>query len=205
MEILGGRKFVEIPGDKNHELPPLLIRSKPANDLGTVMQMASEIVDSEDLIPSSTLDELASGLDLLERRRMDLAVNLVERYLAFVAQWNWGDGILDWIRQCETTFDTRCDLRSLLRPDVWPHAGRSSFVQLLEDKHVKAEGLDVEKAVGMRLTFRQPPPMSCFSNQFLLLLNSTVADTAYQTWSHMMPAPVSSLPPERFWFQVYSM
>jgi hypothetical protein len=204
MEILGGRKFVEIPGDKKHELPPLLIRSKPANDLGTVMEMASEIVDSEDLIPTSALDGLAGG-DLLERRRMDLAVNLVERYLAFVSQWNWGDGILDWIRQCETTFDTRCDLRNLLRPDVWPHAGRSSFVQLLEDKHVQAEGLDVEKAVGMRLTFRQPPPMSCFSNQFLLLLNSTVADTAYQTWSHMMPAPVSSLPPERFWFQVYSM
>jgi hypothetical protein len=205
MEIFGGRKFVEIPGDKQHELPPLLIHSKPAKDLGTVMELASELVDSEDLIPPSTFDELTGGLDLLERRRMDLAINLVERYLAFVTQWNWGDGIVEWIRQCETTFDTRSDLRNLLRPDVWPHAGRSSFVQLLEDKHVESGGVDVEKAVGLRLTFRQPPPISCFSNQFLLLLNSTVADTAYQTWSHMMPSPVSSLPPERFWFQVYTM
>jgi hypothetical protein len=205
MEIIGGRRFVEIPGDKRHELPPLLIHSKPANDLGTVMEMANEIIDSEDLIPSSTLDELAGALDMLERRKLDLAINLVERYLAFVNQWNWGDGILEWIRQCETTFDTRCELRNLLRPDVWPHAGRTSFVQLLEDKHIHANGIDVEKAVGMRLTFRQPPPISCFSNQFLLLLNSTVAGTAYETWSHMMPAPISSLPPERFSFEVYTM
>jgi hypothetical protein len=205
MDILGGRSFVEIPGDKRHELPPLLIHSKPANDLALVMQLASEIIDSEDLIPPSALDDLAGGHDLLERRRMDLAVNLVERYLAFLTQWNWGDGILEWIRQCETTFDTRCDLRNLLRPDVWPHAGRSSFVQLLEDKRVPSEGVDVEKAVGLRLTFRQPPPISCFSNQFLLLLESTVAGTAYQTWSHMMPAPIASLPPERFSFEIYRM
>jgi hypothetical protein len=205
MEIIGGRRFVEIPGDKRHELPPLLIHSKPANDLGTVMGMANEIIDSEDLIPLSTLDELAGGLDILERRKLDLAINLVERYLAFINQWNWGDGILEWIRQCETTFDTRCELRTLLRPDVWPHAGRSSFVQLLEDKHVQTPGVDVEQAVGLRLTFRQPPPISCFSNQFLLLLNSTVAGTAYETWSHMMPAPISSLPPERFSFEVYTM
>ena len=68
---------------------------------------------------------------------------------------------------------------------------------LLSDKAVKAGGIDLEKAVGMRLTFRQPPPISCFSNQFLLYLNSSVASTAYQTWSHMAPDPVSSLPPER--------
>jgi len=41
--------------------------------------------------------------------------------------------------------------------------------------------------VGLRLTFRQPPPIDCCSNQFLLYLNSTVADTAYRTWSHLVP------------------
>jgi hypothetical protein len=76
---------------------------------------------------------------------------------------------------------------------------------LLEDKGVHADGIVIEKAVGTRLTFRQPPPISCFSNQFLLLLNPSVADTAYQTWSHMVPEPVSSLPPERFSFQIYTM
>ena len=201
MEILGGRTFVEIPGNKQHELPPLLVSGKPANDLATVMDMAADIVDSEELIPTTALDEVA-GFDLLERRKLDLAVNLVERYLAFVNQWQWGYDILEWIRQCETTFDTTRELRALLRPDVWPHAARSSFVQLLEDKRVDTNGVDVERAVGLRLTFRQPPPMWCFSNQFLLLLNSSVAETAYQTWAHMVPEPVSSLPPERFSFRV---
>ena len=63
-------------------------------------------------------------------------------------------------------------LRHLLHPDVWPHAGRSSFVTLLVDKAVPTHGVAVEKAVGLRLTFRQPPPIDCFSNQFLFYLNS---------------------------------
>jgi len=63
----------------------------------------------------------------------------------------------------------------------------------------------LEKAVGTRLTFRQPPPISCFSNQFLFYLNSTLANTAYRTWSHMSTAPVASLPPERFSFDVVKM
>ena len=55
-----------------------------------------------------------------------------------------------------------------------------------------------EKAVGMRLTFRKPPLLKCFSNQFLFYLNASVANTAYSTWAGMSPAPVSALPPERF-------
>ena len=96
-------------------------------------------------------------------------------------------------------------MRNLLRPDVWPHAGRSSFVILLEDKAVPSEGVHLEKAVGLRLTFRQPPPISCFSNQFLFYLNSSVASTAFQTWSSMSPDPTSALPPERFRFDVIDM
>ena len=75
---------------------------------------------------------------------------------------------------------------------------------LLEDKSVQAEGIDLEKAVGLRLAFRQMPPIRCCSDQFLFYLNSTVASTAYQTWSGLTPAPVSSLPPERFSFEVLS-
>lgn len=204
MDIVGGRRFVEIPGDRRHELPPLLVHSRAMQDLDAVMEMAGDIISSEELIPPG-FEDFQAGAEMLERRRMDLAINLVERYLSFIQQWHWGDGILEWIRQCETTFDTRTELRNLLRPDVWPHAGRASFVQLMKDKHVDSGGIDIEQAVGMRLTFRQPPPIACFSNQFLLLLNSTVAGTAFDTWSHMMPDPISSLPPERFEFQVYSM
>ena len=29
MEILGDRKFVEVPGSRTHELPPLLVRCAP--------------------------------------------------------------------------------------------------------------------------------------------------------------------------------
>ena len=74
-------------------------------------------------------------------------------------------------------FRSRSDLRNVLSPDLWPHASRCSFVTLLSDKAVRPDHVDLEKAVGMRLTFRQPPPINCFSNQFLFYLNSTVATT----------------------------
>ena len=58
----------------------------------------------------------------------------------------------------------------------------------------------------MRLTFRQPPPIKCFSNQFLFYLNSTVATTAYSHLvAHGARIPIASLPPERFTFQVVNM
>src|SRR6202162_1245477 len=206
MDILGNRKFVEVPGEKTHELPPLLVRTAPkVRRLDRVVGMANDIVDSEDMIPIPAMEGLAEYESEFDRRKMDLAINMVDQYLNLITQWQWGDSILEWIRQCEITFGTRMELRNLLRPDVWPHAGRSSFVMLLEDKAVPSEGVELEKAVGLRLTFRQPPPISCFSNQFLFYLNSTLASTAYQTWAHLSPAPLSSLPPERFTFEVIDM
>ena len=201
MDILGGKQFVEVPGTKTHELPPLLVRMTPGvKRLDKVLDMASALVEQEDMIPPST--EMPVEFD---RRRMDLALNLVDQYLGFVQHWQWGDSILEWIRQCETTFGARLDLRNLLRADVWPHAGRSSFVTLLEDKSVDTNGVAIEKAVGMRLTFREPPPLKCFSDQFLLYLNSPVANSAYQTWSGLTPSPISALPPERFIFDIVNM
>lgn len=201
MEILGDRKFVEVPGSKTHELPPLLVRTgHDVKRLDKVMGMATDLIDQEDMM--AALRDIPIEV---ERRKMDLALNLVDQYLGFVRHWQWGDGILEWIRQCETTFESRIDLRNILRVDVWPHAGRSSFVTLLEDKDVETGGVSIEKAVGMRLTFRQPPPLRCFSNQFLFYLNSTVANTAYTTWAGMTPAPISALPPERFMVQVLDM
>jgi hypothetical protein len=166
--------------------------------------MANDLIDADDMIPLPPLEGLGQDQEA-DRRKMDLAINLVDQYLHLITQWQWGDSILEWIRQCEITFGTRLELRNLLRPDVWPHAGRSSFVTLLEDKAAPTEGIEFEKAVGLRLTFRQPPPISCFSNQFLFYLNGTVATTAYQTWAHMMPDPISSLPPERFKFDIIDM
>jgi hypothetical protein len=206
MDILGDRKFVEVPGEKTHELPPLLVRTAPkVRRLDRVVGLANDMVDSEDMIPVPAMEGLAEYESEFDRRKMDLAINMVDQYLHLVTQWQWGDSILEWIRQCEITFGTRLELRNLLRPDVWPHAGRSSFVTLLGDKAVSSVGVELDQAVGLRLTFRQPPPISCFSNQFLFYLNSSVASTAYQTWAHLSPNPVSCLPPERFSFDVIDM
>src|SRR5271170_8165276 len=195
MEILGDKKFVEVPGSKTHELPPLLVRMTPqVRRLDRVMEMANDLIEQEDMLRPGH-----------EAAQMDLAINLIEQYMGFVQHWQWGDSILEWIRQCETTFGARIDLRNLLSSDVWPHAGRSSFVLLLEDKAVRTGGVALEKAVGMRLTFRHPPPLKCFSDQFLFYLNSPVANSAYQAWAGMSRAPVSSLPPERFHFDVVNM
>jgi hypothetical protein len=169
-----------------------------------VVDMAAGIIESEEIIPSPAIDDPRLEA-ALENRRMDLALNLVDQYMSFLSQWTWGDSILDWIRQCEMTFEMRSDLRILLRADIWPHAGRTSFVHLLRDKDVDTHGVALENAVGTRLTFRQPPPIKCFSDQFLFLLNSTVASTAYYTWAAMSPDPVSALPPERFTFEVVNM
>jgi hypothetical protein len=205
MAIVGDRKFVEIPGDKTHELPPLLVRTSPDGGRSEeVFGMATNLVESEELIPNLPADEWVPEGDV-ERRKMDLAINLVEQYLGFVAHWRWGDSVLEWIRQCEVTFDRRVDLRHLLRPDIWPHASRSSFVVLLGDKDVPTHGIELEQAVGLRLTFRQPPPISFFSDQFLFYLNPSVATSAYRKWVQMSPEPISSLPPERFHFEVVDM
>lgn len=203
MEILGDRKFVEVPGGKTHELPPLLVNAaRKVKRLDRVMSMAGEIIESEEMLAHADLP--VPDLEL-SRRRMDLAVNLVEQYLTLVAHWRWGDSVLEWIRQCEITFDSRTELRNLLRPDVWPHAGRCSFVKLLEDKEIDTDGVPIEQAVGLRLAFRQPPPMSIVSDQYLFYLGPKMSTTAYADWSQLSPPPVCSLPPERFNVEVVHM
>jgi len=205
MDIVGDRKFVEVPGGKTHDLPPLLVKTAPeVKRLDKMMGIAAEIIEQEDMVPPFSTEGLGTD-DLLERRKMDLALNLVDQYLGVLSHWHWGDAVIEWIRQCEITFGTRLELRNLLRSDVWPHAGRSSFVTLLEDKAVKTPGVSLEKAVGLRLAFRQMPPIRCCSDQFLFYLNSSVAQSAYKTWLDMTPNPISSLPPERFQFDVVNM
>jgi len=134
--ILGDRKFVEVPGSKTHELPPLLVRTAVGvKRLDRVMEMANDLIEREDMLAPPPIDtDPARGQLDLERRKMDLALNLIQQYMEFVQHWRWGDDVLEWIRQCETTFETRMDLRNLLRADLWPHAGRCSFVTLLETR-----------------------------------------------------------------------
>ena len=58
--------------------------------------------------------------------------------------------------------------------------------------------------MGFRLTFRQPPPIDFFSDQFLFLLNAGLAAKAYETWAGVSDHQSASLPPERFHFFVMS-
>src|ERR1700749_2347601 len=105
------------------------------------------------MVQTVTGDAIATE-ELVERRKMDLALNLVDQYLGLLSHWHWGDAVIEWIPQWEITFGTRIELRNLLKSDVWPHAGRSSFVTLLEDKSVGAKNVELEKSVGLRLAFR---------------------------------------------------
>lgn len=192
--------YIEIPGSQTHELPPLLVHG--ADDLPgqETAELSSVMVEAEEMLADSDADP-----DTIERRKFDLAVKLTEQYRGLLSHWSWGDSVLEWIRQCEITFESRETLRQLLHPDVWPHASRASFVTLLVEKRVPTRGVALERAVGLRLTFRQPPPIDCCSNQFLFYLNSSVADSAYQTWSHLVPRATALFPPERFHFEVLSI
>ncbi len=194
------RKYIDIPGTKTHELPPLLLHASdfPAESAG---DMASVMLDeADDMLPVS-----GEATDVVEQRRFELALQLIEQYKKLLSHWSWGDSVLEWVRQCEITFESEDTLRRLLHPDVWPHASRASFVNLLMEKDVAGRGVAVDRAVGLRLTFRQPPPIDCISNQFLFYLNSSVAYTAYQKWSHLIPAPATLLPPNRFHFEVLNL
>lgn len=198
---MGTWEYVHVPGAITHELPPLLVRGVPDGTLprDQVVGLATDIVESEDMLA----EDLPA--DSAEECKLNLALHLTDQYFRLLSHWQWGDSILEWIRQCEITFESRETLRPLLRKDLWPHAGRSSFVDLLVEKAIQTKGVGLEKAVGMRLTFRQPPPIECFSNQFLFYLNSPVADTAYQTWSHMGAGLAAHFPPSRFHFEIHDL
>lgn len=189
---IGDRKYVSIPGDDVLELPPLLLKDPRGAD-----SPEDVLVRARTMIANDWLIHDEAGSD-----PTGLAVNLAERYGQFLNDWTWGESILEWIRQCETTFEARPRLRGLLRPDVWPHAGRSSFVTLLADKAVPHEGVVLENAMGLRLTFRQPPPIQFFSDKFLFFLNPSIASNAYRTWADASGEEAASLPPERFRFFV---
>ena len=194
---MSAETYIDIPGRKTHELPPLLVHAERTS--GETADLSSMMLEAEDM--------LAGAVDprTLDQRRFDLALQLTEQYKGLLSHWFWGDSVLEWIRQCEITFESEDTLRKLLHPDVWPHASRASFVRLLREKAVPTRGVALEKAVGLRLTFRQPPPIDCFSSQFLFYLNSTMADSAFQTWSHLVPQTTAFFPPERFHFDVLDL
>jgi hypothetical protein len=198
---MGDRRYIDIPGSGTHELPPLLVHgTQDGTPLSEVVDMAAGIVEAEDILGTAPAEE-----SVIEQRKYDLALNLADQYIRLVSHWQGGDSILEWVRQCEITFEGCEALRNLLHPDVWPHASRSSFVSLLMEKSVPTHGVGLENAVGLRLTFRQPPPIDCFSNQFLFYLNASVTSTAYRTWARLAQDAPTLFPPDRFHFDVVEL
>ncbi|HET9321167.1 MAG TPA: hypothetical protein VFO27_15375, partial [Bryobacteraceae bacterium] len=121
---MGDRRYIDIPGSGTHELPPLLVHgTQDGTPLSEVVDMAAGIVEAEDILGTAPAEE-----SVIEQRKYDLALNLADQYIRLVSHWQWGDSILEWVRQCEITFEGCEALRNLLHPDVWPHASRSSFV-----------------------------------------------------------------------------
>ncbi len=198
---MSAQRYIDIPGSETHELPPLLLhwaaehaRESAACDLESIFPEAEEMLAAG---PAGEIE--------IEQRKFELALQLAEQYRGLVSHWSWGDSVLEWIRQCEITFESERVLRTLLHPDVWPHASRASFVALLMEKGIPTHGVALDRAVGMRLAFRQPPPVDCVSSQFLFYLNSTVSRAAYDAWARLAPAEPSFFPPHRFHFDVLSV
>lgn len=205
--ILGGKTYVEIPGDEIYELPPLFAPNQRAMAESLLSGAFARIQQS--IKQGGMISGLIEDEQDRERRSADLAINLIEKYLQLLNWWQWGQAVLEWIRQCETTFKQINTLRPILKPDLWPHAGRTSFVQLLADKGIfpekDADNLNLPTAVGLVLTFRKPPPIECLTLQFLTYLQEETAKTAFRSWADKTPKPVSLLPPERFAVHVIKM
>src|SRR5579862_4596497 len=112
--------YIEIPGSQTHELPPLLVHAVAEHSQQEQSVLESVMLEAEDMLGASDADP-----ETIEQRKFELALKLTEQYKSLVSHWSWGDSVLEWIRQCEMTFEYEKTLRTLLHPDFWPHAGRS--------------------------------------------------------------------------------
>ena len=193
-------RYIDIPGTVTHELPPLLVHT--ATGVGEDAEIAnfeSILPEAEDMIASVAAPEAE-----FEQRRFDLAVQLANQYKGLLAYWWWGDSVLEWVRQCEITFENEDALRKLLHPDVWPHASRASFVALLMEKGIATQGVALDRAVGMQCV----PAAAAHRVRFQpvsVLSGPTIGQTAYATWSQLAPRTSALLPPSRFHFEVMSL
>ena len=80
MDIIGDRRFVEVPGEKTHELPPLLVKTVPdVKRMDKMMGIASDIIEQEDMV--SMADETTGSIELGRWR---------------ICVWTWTAGAWTW-------------------------------------------------------------------------------------------------------------
>lgn len=192
------RNIIQVPGNKTLELPPLLVRNIQVLSPDESFNLDSVMLEAEDMLATDDASEL-----VIEQRKFDLALQLAKRYASLVSHWCWGDSVIEWIRQCKTTFESHLELKNLLRPDIWPHSASDiTFVELLRDKDVGTPLINLETAIGSRISFRQPPPADCCSNHFLMYLFDRVFPNAFRDWASQTASMPSIFPADRFHFEV---
>src|SRR6202021_3520996 len=114
------RSYIEVPGASMHELPPLLVRSIPEDaNREDLVQRAAEMIEVEDMIADAAPDTMS-------QRKLDLALHLTDQYFGLLSHWAWGDSVLEWIRQCEITFEATSALGNLLTRDLAPPPRRAA-------------------------------------------------------------------------------
>ena len=83
------RAYIEVPGSVLHELPPLLVHGIPEDaSRSELVERAAAMVETEDMIADSTPD-------VMEHRKLDLALHLTDQYFGLLSHWAWGDSVLD--------------------------------------------------------------------------------------------------------------
>lgn len=202
MDIIGDKEFLKLPGseDQKYELPPLLWSDEPFRK-HEILKGTTYIVRSDEMKIESAL----VAPKIIEMREYDLNLQLAASYKEILQIWRCGDSIFRWIEQCEYTMRLPGHtLGPLVQTNVWPNPDRVRFLELLRDKKVTIpHGVNIEKAVGMRLHYRKLPGPRYFSGSALLYSSKNLADLVYKNWIEQVPKPIKFLPPEQFHFQDY--
>lgn len=117
-------RYIDIPGSQTHELPPLLVHwaaEHAAEQRG--YDLESMMAEAEDMLAAGPTDQID-----IEQRKFELALQLAEQYKGLVAHWSWGDSVLEWIRQCEITFESEgCCASCCIRMSGRMPAARASW------------------------------------------------------------------------------
>ncbi len=164
----GDREYVNIPGNKMHELPPLLVRRVPD---GPPVDMTSAFLEAEEMLPEVDVEEA-----LLERRRFDLALTLAEQYRGLIAHWQWGESIVECgSGNAKSLFRSESALRDPAAPRRLAACGPPAVLSICwRIRKVTAPGVALQTAVGLQLTFRKAAPAYRLLHQRIPVLPESI-------------------------------
>lgn len=197
-EDLLGNIFLNIPGEKRWELPPLILFTPRKEENPETLNKVMEVIEESDFV---FMDDIS-----LYNAKANLAQNAWREYLKIIDTWYLGKNIFEWLSECMTTFTADPILKNILRPGLWPYPDYSCLVDMLDKKCSLDEKLkslvngNIKISVGMRLSFEQPPPVEYLTHDFLFYLAPKLAQNAYNNWQEKRTVN-GLLPSERFCFE----